>query len=297
MSSFARLVGTSTARRHRVLAAALTAFALGGTLTARAEAYCRTTTCNAKTENCRIVDGCPRSGTPIVWPSLPIPFRFHGRPPEHLDRDEARGAIRLAFARWTEVVCHDGRRTSLRFKEGPEMPATQARGKEPFGIYFRDDGWPHDDVNETLALTTQLFRDRSGDVQYSDIEVNSGQHQFALRDTDKGKDLEAVITHEVGHYIGLAHSPERDSIMTPQYCQDEKRCSTTKELARDLGDDDVTAVCALYPPEGTWSTTEADAKGCAVAVPHDGSGRGVGVAGIVAGVAMVIAARMRRRRR
>jgi MYXO-CTERM domain-containing protein len=277
-------------RPHRFLVSVVTTLALG-TTAARAEAYCRTTTCNAKTENCRIVDGCPRSGTPIVWPSLPIPFRFHGRPPEHLDRDEARGSIRLAFARWTEVVCPGGRRTSLRFEEGPEMPAAQARGKEPFGIYFRDDGWPHDDVNETLALTTQLFRDRSGEVQYSDIEVNSGQHQFALRDTDKGKDLEAIITHEVGHYIGLAHSPERDSIMTPQYCQDEKRCSTTKELARDLGEDDIAAVCALYPPAGTYAP-EPEQAGCAVTPA--GSSRAP-VFPIILGVLALLAARPRRR--
>ena len=250
--------------RHRWLLSVLGTLAFG-TVTAEAQAYCRTTTCNAKTETCRMVDGCQRSGTPIVWTSQPIPYRFHGRAPEHLDRDEARGSIRLAFARWTEVVCPNGRRTSLRFREGPEIPAAQARGKEPFGIYFRDDGWPHDDVNETLALTTQLFRDRSGEVQYSDIEVNSGQHQFALRDTDKGKDLEAVITHEVGHYIGLAHSPERDSIMTPQYCQAEERCSATTELSRDLGEDDVAAVCALYPPEGTWASREPESSGCAVA--------------------------------
>jgi hypothetical protein len=266
-----------------------------GAVTARADAYCRTTTCNAKTETCRVVDGCLRSGTPIVWPSLPIPYRFHGRAPERLDRDEARGAIRLAFARWTEVVCPDGRRTSLRFREGPEMPATQARGKEPFGIYFRDDGWPHDDVNETLALTTQFFRDRSGEVQYSDIEVNSGEHQFALRDTDEGTDLEAVITHEVGHYIGLAHSPERDSIMAPQYCQNEKRCSTTKELARDLGEDDIAAVCALYPPEGTWNSSEPAAKGCTVTRAPDGAPGGACFAIIALGAVALLTARARRR--
>ena len=178
------------------------------TSAAPAAAFCRTTTCNPKTETCRMVDGCPRTGAPVVWPTMPIPYRFGGRPPTHLNGDEARGAIRLAFERWTQTVCPDGRRTSLRFHEGPDMPPSQARGKEPFGIYFRDDGWPHDDQNDTLALTTQFFAARTGEIQYSDIEINTAQYQFALRDTDTGKDLEAVITHEVGHYIGFAHSPD-----------------------------------------------------------------------------------------
>jgi hypothetical protein len=242
-----------------------------------------------------VVDDCPRSGAPISWPSLPIPYRFHGRAPERLDRDEARGSIRLAFARWTEVVCPNGRRTSLRFREDPEMPAAQARGKEPFGIYFRDDGWPHDDVNETLALTTQLFHDRSGEVQYSDIEINSGQHEFALRDKDKGTDLEAVITHEVGHYIGLAHSPERESIMAPQYCQDEMRCSRTKELARDLGEDDIAAVCALYPPDGATASASSDPKGCAITSSPASHSGGAAFAVLALGAVAILSARSRRR--
>jgi hypothetical protein len=279
-------------RHPRWLAAAAAAIVVA-TVAGQAKAYCRTTTCNVKTETCRIVDSCARSGAPASWAALPIPYRFHAQGPERLDRDEARGAIRLAFARWTEAICPDGRRTSLRFKEGPEIPANEPRGKEPFGIYFRDDGWPHDDVNETLALTTQYFNDRSGEIRYSDIEVNTRQHQFVTRDDEQGKDLEAVITHEVGHYIGLAHSPDPASIMTPQYCQSSDRCRSTKELSRDLSDDDVEAVCALYPPGGTGESAglEENARGCALArAPADGRNAShmvvtlCGAAGALAGV-------------
>jgi len=258
-----------------------------------AAAFCRTTTCSPKSDACRIVDGCARSGAPLSWPVMPIPYRFHGRAPERLDRDEARGAIRLAFARWTEVVCPGGRRTSLRFKEMAEIPAATPRGKEPFGIYFRDDGWPHDDSDETLALTTHYFGHSDGLIRYSDIEINSGEKEFTLRDTEKGTDLESVMTHEVGHYIGLAHSPEPRSIMAPSYCESNARCDETKELARDLGADDVAAVCALYPPGGTWKATEAAPPACTVTrAPGEGSGEPLAVVGLL-GVVLA-AGRLRR---
>ena len=230
-----------------------------------AQAFCRTTTCNPKKDACRIVDGCARTGAPLSWNVMPIPYRFHGHAPERLDRDEARGAIRLAFARWTEVVCSGGLRTSLRFQELSEIPAATPRGKQPFGIYFRDDGWPHAAADETLALTTHYFGQSNGEIQYSDIEINSGEKPFTVRDAEKGTDLEAVITHEVGHYIGLAHSPEPESIMAPSYCQSDARCSETREIARDLGADDVAAVCALYPPGGLANDDGAAPGACGLA--------------------------------
>jgi hypothetical protein len=42
------------------------------------------------------------------------------------------------------------------------------------------------------------------------------------------------------------------------------RCAESKELARDLGADDVAAVCALYPPAGPASSDDAPAASCAL---------------------------------
>jgi len=254
-----------TTRRQtlRWALAGLTALGVVAGLASPADAFCRTTTCNRKKDKCRIIDSCVRTGAPLGWKQMPIPYRFHAKTTSRVDDEEARGAIRLAFARWTEVICPNGKRTSLRFQELPAISAKIPRGKEPFGIYFRDDRWPHKDSDSTLALTSQLFGVESGDIFYADIEVNTGEKHFVVRDDEKGTDLEAVITHEVGHYIGIDHSPEPDSIMTPSYCESDKRCEESRALARDLGADDVEAVCAIYPPDRTL-TPEApqESAGC-----------------------------------
>jgi hypothetical protein len=250
-------------------------------------AYCRTTTCNPKKATCKMVEGCSRTGAPVSWTVSPIPYRFHGIDPKKLDADEARGSIRLAFERWTQVVCDNGKRTSLVFQELPMIPAYTPRGQVPFGIYFRDDRWAHDDAEETLALTTHFFGPTSGEIRYGDIEVNTGQHTFKTRDDGEGTDLEAVITHEVGHYIGLAHSPDKASIMVPSYCQaGSDRCRGSIAASRDLADDDVAAVCALYPPGGNLKNEVSPAPTCAASPSQNGAdGTGWALCGVVFAVA------------
>jgi hypothetical protein len=237
-----------------------------------AAAFCRTTTCDSHTQTCPSDEqGCPTEGAPIYVDKLPIAYRFSSRGSSHLLRDEARAAIRSAFYRWSDVICEDGERTSLRFVELEDLPDDKplgqgSRGAESFGIYFRDNGWPYDGT-ETLAQTNHDFGVSSGRIRYTDIEINSGEKHFSLDDASPGIDLQAVITHEVGHYIGLAHSQDPESIMVGGYCESEdERCQKGKVAARRLGRDDIAAVCELYPPGGLppGNKAEGGAGGCQV---------------------------------
>jgi hypothetical protein len=252
-------------------------------LPTRADAFCRSTTCRMKSEDCAIDEqGCPTVGTPIVWPRMPITYRFSARGSSLLIREEARAAIRAAFHRWSDTTCSDGRRTSLRFAEGEDVPddkplEAHSRGAEPFAIYFRDLGWPYATPDETLAQTNHTYKRSTGLIEYSDIEINSGARRFALGETTEGIDLQAVVTHEVGHYIGLAHSKEPDSIMAAGYCEvDAQRCEKGKVAARRLAADDIAAVCALFPPDARPADAESpaaasEAAGCNQSPPQNGT--------------------------
>lgn len=258
---------------RRLSVAALIASAVWSAFPASAQAYCRTTTCDPKLEDCRVDEnGCTRTGAPLTWRTLPITYRFHAKGSKQLDRREAREAVRAAFARWSFVACGNGKRTSLRFEEGEDISMTMPAdphhpAAQHFGIYFRDDEWTATDSDATLALTTQSFKKINGWVEQSDIEVNTATAAFTTTDTAAGIDLQAVIAHEVGHYIGLAHSQDPDSIMVDAYCKSGERCGNGKVDARKLSFDDENAVCALFPPEGISGVTyeEPDEGGCAVA--------------------------------
>jgi len=256
-------------RQRRFVSSLWTAIAIAVVATvvpARADAFCRMTTCRVKKEDCALDEhGCPTIGTPIHWPKLPITYRFSARGSSLLIREEARAAIRAAFHRWSDTTCPDGRRTSLRFAEGEDVPEDKpleahSRGPEPFAIYFRDLGWPYATPDETLAQTNHTFKKTTGLIEYSDIEINSGARRFALGEAATGIDLQAVITHEVGHYIGIAHSKEPDAIMSAGYCEvDAQRCEKGKVAARRLAADDIAAVCTLFPPDGPPAPAEEPA--------------------------------------
>jgi hypothetical protein len=292
-------------RRARVLATAfLATTALLAVAPREAFAFCRSTACDPTTEDCTNDDnGCPRTGPPLSWRALPLPYRFHAGGSDKLDMDGVREATRRAFQAWSNVTCN-GKRTSLRFEEGADIPGTHplvgsSPAKIPFGIYFRDDTWPYDDGNESLALTNQKYGKTNGWIDYSSIEVNTTDREFRLSDSETGIDLQAVLTHEVGHYIGLAHSQVEDSIMAPSYCQSADRCGTSADQARALAEDDVAAVCAMYPPSGIAGVAYVDpnASSCAVSagvVPRGGEpGSPLVPVLTLAGLAALVVARKR----
>ncbi len=221
---------------------------------------------------------------------MPIVYRFHAGGTSKLDFSAARSAIRRAFDEWSNVECEGGR-TSLRFQEGPDIkkdkPLGAEEGPEKFGIYFRDDEWPHDNAEESLALTNHSYGKISGTIDYADIEINTASTVFALTDVDEGIDLQAVVTHEVGHYIGLAHSNDPDSIMVAAYCQSSDRCGESIDRARQLSADDRAAVCALYPPPKEKSQEEPIEQGCSQSRTSSPSDVAAAFGAIVLGAALV----------
>lgn len=265
-----------------------------------ATAYCRLTTCDQGSgKNCLKNDsGCIREGVPLVWKTSPIVYRFSAAGSSKLDKSSAREVIRRAFGEWENVQCSRGR-TSLRFKEGPDIGKNKPIGKnkasEPFGIYFRDTQWSHDDADESLALTYQTYGEVTGTIDYADIEINTAEVEFSLTDAETGgTDLQAVVTHEVGHYIGLAHSLDADSIMVARYCQNNTtRCAESIDKKRGLADDDIRAVCVLYEPP---RAPTPESSGCRTSSEASSpmSSREVLGAGALSFVAVALVRRRRR---
>lgn len=271
-----------------------------------ARAFCRTMTCNPNKESCPVDGrGCVTAGTPIRWTAnrMPLVFRFQQQHSALLIREETTAAVRAAFYRWTDVVCPDGRRTGLRFVEGTDLIADKplddnAPRPEPFGVYFRDHGWPHVGGSDQYALTTLDFEKVSGTIVYADIEVNTTAQVFATRDTGEGVDLQTVVTHEVGHFIGLSHSVEPNTIMAGGLCESGDRCARDRVSSRRLAADDIAAVCAMYPPTADPDPAPPPAShACAVGLAAPGAHGPVGVPLCFAAIFAVALARRRLARR
>jgi hypothetical protein len=184
-------------------------------------------------------------------------------------------AIDRSFASWQAVsdACSD-----FTFTRGPDLdhPATGRNTTQTNAIIWRErscDGvvpdndpcwlaendncssvyscWPYQPG--VLALTTVTHSIRTGAIYDADIELNGGDHLFTTVDTPKcttvdaltcvATDVQNTLTHEIGHAVGFAHSPDPKSTMFWQ--------ADDGELSKRVIDSDTKAgFCAIYPRGG-----------------------------------------------
>ncbi|KAI3354377.1 hypothetical protein L3Q82_018901 [Scortum barcoo] len=140
--------------------------------------------------------------------------------PRHLSLGSVRLAVRAAFQLWSNV-------SGLVFQEAPEGPADI---RLAFYEGDHNDGASNafDGPGGTLA---HAFLPRRGEAHFDRAE------RWTLNG-HKGHNLFMVTAHEIGHTLGLEHSPVRHALMSPYY----------RKLGRSLvlSWDDIIAVQQLY---------------------------------------------------
>ncbi|KAG0571699.1 hypothetical protein KC19_VG035000 [Ceratodon purpureus] len=144
---------------------------------------------------------------------------------QRLPRDDIRSAFRHAFQLWAGTV------PTFRFTEVQDYGAADV--KISFVAGEHGDAQKFDGV---LGIIAHAFSPEDGRVHFDDaefwsVDVGSDKAPQAL-------DLTSVAIHEVGHVIGLAHSPVRNSVMFPSIAPHHTK--------RDLSEDDVQGVRQLY---------------------------------------------------
>lgn len=252
---------------------------------------------------------CPASGAPLRWPTTCLSYAMNRLGTQDLDPNETRPVIAKAFAAWTDVKCPDGTTAKMAFTELDPVQCKKSQyNKEAPNVnvvLFQDDNWTYRGIDGTLAKTSVTYNDDTGEIYDADIEVNAANNTITIDDEDIDYDLQAILTHEAGHFIGIAHSPRSDAVMYASY-------SPGSISQRKLTDDDIAAVCTIYPstynaacntePKNGFSPTCDDAQkdtgGICSASPGVPAGGGLsyGIASFFLGSGL-LAARKRRQRR
>jgi hypothetical protein len=285
--------------RTRLLAPLITALL---SMASGAHAYCRTTTETANAGFDPSVKGTCPAGTPLAWPSMPVAYQIFRGAGAKISLAEATPIIDRAFARWPTASCSPSDSTARPALSVVDLGPTDAADpclvlqngkcalptdvdalrKIVHGIYFRDDAWPYTDAYNTLALTTVSYGVDTGHIFAAVMELNSHEHNFSTSSSpDAGSySLETVITHEAGHFLGMAHSPQRESIMYAFYHSE----------ALELTNDDAAGICTAY---SAYPQVMPANSACSAATGRatDEIGLGLAFAGLVVG------AGVRRRRR
>ena len=262
-----------------------------------ARAYCRTTTSKAPAGWNPATSGCWTDGVALAWPSERVPYGVASAASTQVSLAEATRVADLAFGAWNDAQC-DGRSVGIQaYDDGPSTVPDGATGDAlaewaycaesnscaPIAhdvIVFDDAVWPYNDPVNTLALTTVTFGVDHGEIFEAYTEVNSAEHQLTTTEPPptggQTYDLQAILTHEAGHFLGLAHATDTSSIMYAYYTPG----------AITLTPDDLDAICAVYPQPSPKA-------GCACTA----GGAGPGSAAVAAGLSLAALGVLRKRRR
>jgi MYXO-CTERM domain-containing protein len=269
-----------------------------------ASAYCRTAVCGEEVGKVCDPPQPGDCGTPIFWPTTCVGFSVQRDGSSQIEADELADLVEQAFATWSSADCGGGTPSITATNLGPVSCAEQefdAESKNANLIVFRDEDWPYGPG--ALALTTVTYALDTGEIRDADVELNSADAAFTTGDTGVNVDLPSILTHEVGHFLGLAHTPVAEATMQTDY-------PPKSTILRSLEPDDVSGVCAVYPPDREApcepepvnglgdecdDAPEGDEGGCDCRVDGHPANGAMG-AGAVA-LALLLAGRSRRKRR
>jgi hypothetical protein len=253
----------------RLAALAVASFALA--VAGDAGAFCRTTTCGLPANFSPSGDQCHPDDyaswcasqspsakiLPVYWSNACVSYDVQQNASIQVPYATAVTLVAGAFARWTGTACagigSPSGNVSIAVDDlGPvacnKVQYSSNQGNQHV-IIFHDDVWPHDDASNTLGLTTITFDPDTGEIYDADTEINSTPSvPLSLADPvpPTGYDFQSIITHEAGHFLGMAHSGEETATMFAHYMP-----GTTS--MRTLSQDDKSGLCTIYPPDGTRS--------------------------------------------
>ncbi len=190
------------------------------------------------TPRCGVADPAPGHRTsrgrlaPFVtvgakWNKQVLTYRFLNSTPD-LSEDRQRAIIREAFARWA-AVC------SLEFREDngngmTDLSVAFHRASHGDGSPFDSAGGPDGNTLAHAFFPPPRGGQWAGSLHFDEFE------QWKDQPGGIGTRLYNVALHEIGHLLGLAHSPDGNAIMYAYYAENRN----------DLQPDDIAGAQSLY---------------------------------------------------
>ena len=178
---------------------------------------------------------------PTYWKNPCVSFYLNEEGTSHIAKDDVIRVVKKSIEAWNhpEVSSLESHYSGLTDEDRIGYnPYIQENANI---IVFRDKEW--NESPAMMALTSVIQRNSTGEIYDADIEINTADYRYGIFEQDGSDvvDLENTLTHEIGHVFGLGHSLNTKATMFPY--------SGTGEIGmRDLDEDDLEAIHAIYPP-------------------------------------------------
>lgn len=164
------------------------------------------------------LNGAP---VPVSWNASAFPLRYAIDRRVANARPDMQDIIARAFGEWTSIGG-----ASLSFASAGVVDGATAGKDGQNSITLADDLFAN---QHFYAITTNWYDD-SGHLAEADIQIDGG----ALKGSC---DVQQLVTHEIGHMLGLDHSGVLSSIMYPYVGKD----------GTGLDSDETIAIAEMYP--------------------------------------------------
>lgn len=166
-----------------------------------------------------------KSGIPVHWPSWNrvVDIYVNSQNGQGLLENEVQSIASNSINQWNGNSKISLNKKTTTGKDQPEFNE----------LYFSND--PNIFGNAVIGVTQVAFKEDSGEIITADILINDN-FQFSLAISDQYF-LGNVITHEVGHFLGLGHGPTAGSTMFHEAARGQY----------EIDDDDKAGIYTIYP--------------------------------------------------
>lgn len=151
-------------------------------------------------------------------------------------------AVQSSFQTWQDIQS-----ANIRFDYKGVSPARSVGYDGVNLITFADDSTPLG--SSTIAATFTFFTNQSGNLFFDEADIAFNTSLAFSTSGEEGRyDIQSVLTHEIGHFLGLDHSALLSSVMVP--------FGVPAQLdQRTLSYDDIAGVTEIYPNPSSTAPT------------------------------------------
>lgn len=193
--------------------------------------------------------------TTVKWPGntiyVSLSASLQARPPNIKQGSDTAGAVRRALHHWSAISKID----FVELNSNVENVSSEASGGD--GVNLITVGRSRENASlfggSSEPGRTRIFYNESGNIVEADIALNPNQ-AFSTDGSFGTYDLEATLTHEIGHMLGLDHSTVMGAVMQPRQAKNGM-FYLPAVTGRNLSSDDRAGAQTLYGRRASESAT------------------------------------------